>query len=65
MIFKIAKKSPNIWTTFAREFVPKKFEKSPNLVTLTTAHATIPLLLGRYLDIPRDERHITDRHRFF
>ena len=27
-------RSPNIWATFVRELVDKKFQKSPNLVTL-------------------------------
>ena len=34
IVFKIAKRSLNIWATFVRKFVAKEFQKSKNLVTL-------------------------------
>ena len=34
MMFLTAKKSPNIWATFARKFVNQNILESPNLVTL-------------------------------
>ena len=38
MIFlKLHKKFPIIWATFVKKFVTKTFQKSPNLVTLTSA----------------------------
>ena len=39
-ISKYLKKSPNIWATFAKNYlVSKKFQKSPNLVTLAAVDA--------------------------
>ena len=42
MIFYLrAQNSPSIWATFARKFVTKSFQKSPNLVTLLTTQNVI------------------------
>ena len=40
MVSATAQKFQNIWATFAIQFVTKKFQKSPNLVTLVRAENT-------------------------
>ena len=34
VLFEIGQKIPEIWASFVRKFVTKKFKKLPNLVTL-------------------------------
>ena len=36
IFLQLPQKSPDIWITFARKYVTKSFQKSPNLVTLRT-----------------------------
>ena len=40
---KLCKKSTSIRATFERKFVPKNFQKSPNLVTLQVRFASLEL----------------------
>ena len=48
----------NIWATFARNFVPKNFEKSPNPFTLVVVHFIIKLCRGIKNEFGRlNERH--------
>ena len=44
-VFKLAKKSPDIWATLTRKWIAKNYEKSPNLVTLHTNYRRRNLLL--------------------
>ena len=43
---QLPKKSPNIWATFVTKFIAKKFQKSPNLVTLFSGLRCRSILRG-------------------
>ena len=50
MIYNGPKFYKNIWATFERKFVTKKFKKSPNLVTLFTYQPNVRTLGTYYVE---------------